>query len=198
MKKIALLLAVIMMFAVTALANPSITDLTEALVEAEAVVLQEDGTEVPLAEGKSIEVLEADPERYDLDAVKEAVAAVNGDDTSATVADVAALLADYQPEGELPIDLSEYDFVTSFADLALVDGAEVSFDDNGAVVKVTATLKIDALAGETDLSSYKVLLINPTSGEMAFLDMDQESFVPETGEVTVEFPFLGTFALIQK
>ena len=49
-----------------------------------------------------------------------------------------------------------------------------------------------------DLVDYLIILINPATGEVCFINLDPESFNPETGEITVEFPFLGTFALIQK
>ena len=209
MKKLAAVLcaiALMLTMAVPAMANVSISDLSANVVE---VITK---TEIP--SGASVQVLPADVNRYDNAAVKEAVAKVNGEETVFTVEEVVTLLADKLPEGTTIsgegvvtvaaeeggkntfIDLKEYDFITAFADLVMVNGSEVTF----GAIEVTVKLAIDVLknVAPEDLVDYLIILINPATGEVCFINLDPESFNPETGEITVEFPFLGTFALIQK
>ena len=40
--------------------------------------------------------------------------------------------------------------------------------------------------------------INPETGEVYFIEIDEESYNPETGEITVEFPCLGLFTVMGK
>ncbi len=212
MKLAAVLCAIALMLtmAVPALANKSISDLSEDVIDVK--------TETEIPEGVSIQVLPVDVDRYDNAIVKEAVTNVNSEETVSTVEEVVNALAEKLPKGttiseegvvtiqaeeggeDTVIDLKEFDFITAFADLALVDGSEVTFDDNGAVVEATVKLAVDALkeVAPEDLNDYLIMLINPTTGEVCFIKLDPETFNSETGEITVEFPFLGTFALIQK
>ena len=209
MKKLVAIVCVIVMMltvAVSSLANPSITELAAEITEVE--------TNVELEEEEEIAIVPADPETYENAVVKEAVKKTNSKEESITVKDVAVMLSavndDVTSEGILTlesedgttktVDLEEYDFVANFADLGISNGTEVSFDDNGEVVSVTATIAFDALQGAdpADLENYLIMLINPTTGEMKFIELDADSFDPETGSLTVSFPFLGTFTLIQK
>jgi len=213
MKKLAAVLcaiALMLTMVVPALANQSISDLSENVIEVK--------TETEIPEAASVQVLPTDVDRYDNAVVKEAIANVNSEETISTVEEVVSALAEKLPEGttiseegvvtieaeegseDTVIDLKEYDFITAFADLALVDGSEVTFDDNGVVVEATVKLAIDVLkdVAPEDLNDYLIMLINPTTGEVYFIKLDPESFNQETGEITVDFPFLGTFALIQK
>ena len=213
MKKLAAVLcaiALMLTMAVPAMANKSISDLSENVIEVKTE------TEVPA--GTTVQILPADVDRYDDVAVKAAIASVNNEEAVSTVEEVVTALAEKLPEGttvseegvvtieaeeggeDTVIDLKEYDFITTFADLALADGSEVSFDDNGVVVEATVTLAIDVLkdVAPEDLNDYLIVLINPTTGEVCFIKLDPETFNPATGEITVDFPFLGTFALIQK
>lgn len=209
MKKLVAIVCVIVMMltvAVSALANPSITELAAEITEVK--------TNVELKEEEEIVIVLADPETYENAVVKEAVKKTNSKEESITVKDVAVMLSavndDVTFEGILTlesedgttktVDLEKYDFVANFADLGISDGTEVSFDDNGEVVSVTATVAFDALQGAdpADLENYLIMLINPTTGEMKFIELDADSFDPETGSLTVSFPFLGAFTLIQK
>lgn len=187
-KLIAVLCVVAMLFvmAVPALANPSISDLTQSVVAVE--------TDAELPEGAEIIAVEADPSRYEKADVAEVVTIVNDPEaeTVLMVKDVVEKL-----NGELA-DAEAYDFVTTFTDLVLSKDGKYSFDDDGKVVSAKVTLKIDALVGETDLSNYLIMLINSETGELHFIELDPESFNSETGEITVDFPCLGTFSLIQK
>jgi hypothetical protein len=192
MKKLAAVLcaiALMLTMVAPAMANQSISDLSEDVIE----VTPE--TEIP--EGASVEVLPADVNRYENEAVKEAVAGVNGEETVSTVEEVVTALNAELPEG---VEAMDYDFITAFADVVLVEGSEVTFDDNGNVVQASVKLAVDVLkdVAPEDLDDYMIMLINPATGEVRFIKLDPESFNQETGEITVDFPFLGTFALIQK
>ena len=183
-------LAMMLTMVVPALANPSIGDLSESAVEITTV---ED-----LPEGAVVKVQAVAVENYDNEAVKEAVNLVNGEESTATVEEVVNKLA-----GELPEEkgnLAEYDFVTTFTEVALVKDGETSFDNEGEVVAPTVTLAVDALKGVNpeDLANYLFMLINPATAELSFIELDPEAFDAEKGEITVELPFLGALALIQK
>ena len=190
-KLVAMLCATALMLAmaVPALANPSIDILIEELVIVE--------TEVIMEEEWVIVVEDADPSSYANADVRDVVSQVNDPKNSITVADVVEKLSAYLPAGT-EIDLKPYDFVTRFADIVLEkeNAKEYYFDGNPVPVKVT--LRIDALKGETDLSNYLILLIDPETGAAYFIELDPAEFNAETGEITIEIPCLGAIALIQK
>lgn len=193
-KLVAVLCAVVLMLtmAVPAFANGSITEIATQEVEVTA------DTVLPI--GAAIVVEAADPTLYADEGTKTVVSAVNDPDGALTVEEAVKTLdptagTTAVTESGNTVDLSEYDFATGFSDLALKEGSDVSFTDVGTV---KATLAIDALVGETDLSNYLIMLIDPATGEVVFIELDPENFDSETGVITAEFPFLGTFALIQK
>ena len=183
-------LAMMLTMVVPALANPSIGDLSESAVEITTV------EELP--EGAVVKVQAVAVENYDNETVKEAVNLVNGEESTATVEEVVNKLAGELPEGKG--NLAEYDFVTTFTEVALVKDGETSFDNEGEVVAPTVTLAVDVLKGVNpeDLANYLFMLINPATGELRFIELDPEAFDAEKGEITVELPFLGALALIQK
>jgi len=212
MRKMAAILfaiALMLTMAVPALANESISDLEIAVTNVELEQSLSDDT-------LRVEVQEANTDNYTNNDVKTVVAAVNSTTLSTTVEGVAQKMKDYLPadttlssDGILTVlaqdggedtvlDLKEFDFVTNFKDLVLTDGSKVAFDDNGRVVSAKMTMIIDALKGETDLSNYRIMLINPDTGASYFIELDPASFNSETGEITVDFPCLGAFSLIQK
>ena len=162
-----------------ALANPSISDLSTSVVSIEPL------TELP--EGVTIVVREAQPDSYADAGVAKIVNDMADENTVVTPADVSEELADY-------------DFITNFSDVVAVKDGVASFELDGAPVSAKITFDVDALKGVAadDLGSYSFLLINPATGEFQLLSADAESFDSDKGEVTVEFPFLGTFALVQK
>ena len=183
-------LAMMLTMVVPALANPSIGDLSESAVEITTV------EELP--EGAAVKVQVVAVENYDNETVKEAVNLVNEEESTATVEEVVNKLAGELPEGKG--NLAEYDFVTTFTEVALVKDGETSFDNEGEVVAPTVTLAVDALKGVNpeDLANYLFMLINPATAELSFIELDPEAFDAEKGEITVELPFLGALALIQK
>ena len=208
-------LALIM--AVPALANPSIGE----------IVMAGEGfeTDATIEENWVIEVQEADTNNYGNDDVKNVVTTVNDPEQTSTIVEVVENLKNYLPENmtlsddgvititvakadaeagaepeEKTIDLKEYDFVTRFFDVVLTDGTEVLFSEEGNIENVRAGVIIEALKGEDpeNLENYLIMLINPDNGEVHFIELDAESFDPETGKIVVDFPCLGAFALIQK
>ena len=204
-KLIAFICAVAMMLtlAIPALANPSIE---EVVTQVEEVVL---GTELSEeSEGFEVVVAAVNPADYNDGDVAEVVSKVNGADESLTVEQVAEALKD-KNEGKVvlttdkgnPVDPSEYSFVTKFSEIALSDGTEAKFVDNGKAVSAKVTLQFSQLAGMQDVSeldNYLIMLIDPESGKIHYIELDKDSFDPETGKVTAEFPCMGAFALIQK
>ena len=105
--------------------------------------------------------------------------------------------------------LENYSFVTGFADLALQyeeeDGStEVTYDLEGNPISAKVTMEPEFLKGmekAEDIASYKIMLINPENGETVFIELTKDNVeIKEDGTVslTVEFPFLGTFAFIQE
>lgn len=203
MRKLVAVICVVALFAimaVPAMANPSIGSLAATAVSLEALS--------PITSGWQIVVEEANPDLYEDEDVKEVVTKANDPEAVLTVKELVEALASKQPEGtvnddgtitvgEKTIDPAEYDFVTGFVDIVLTDGTTVLFSNDGEVIAVKATLAIDALKGETDLEDYMILLVNPENGEVCFIELDSDSFDAETGEITVDFPCLGAFALIQ-
>ena len=206
-KAVAVILAALLLLGGGALAKPSVGNLTQSLRTLEA--------QTPLSEGLYVDVRQADTSAYENPAVRQAVGVVNDPAVAATVRDTVRQLADYLPEGtrldandivvlrrddgtETAFDLTVYDFVTPFVDLVVTDGVEAAFGDGDNVVSAKTTLAIEALAGETALEDYLILLIEPHTGRLWFIDLDPTAYDAETGEVTVVFPSLGAFSLIQK
>ena len=204
-KLIALICAVAMMLtlAIPAMANPSIEEIE---TEVEEVTLETELSEE--SEGFEVVVQAATPEDFADEDAAEAVTKVNDANESVTVEEIAVALKD-KNDGEVvlktdkgnPVDPSEYSFVTKFSQVALSDGNEVKFDDGGNVVAMRAKVTLGALAGMQDtsaLSDYLIMLIDPETGKIYYIELDEASFDPETGAITVDFPCLGAFALIKK
>ena len=204
-KLIAVICAVAMMLAmaIPAMANPSIEETETTLEEAEV-------KEALSEESKDFEVIvaAANPGLYPDGSVAEAVTKVNDAEQSLSVEEVAEMLKEsnggqvkQNSDKGNAVDPSEYSFVTKFKDIALSDGSEVKFDDNGKAVSVKSTLSFGALAGMQDtsaLSDYLIMLIDPETGKIYYIELDEASFDPETGTITVDFPCLGAFCLIKK
>ena len=204
-KLIALICAVAMMLtlAIPAMANPSIEEIE---TEVEEVELETELSEE--SEGFEVVVASVNPETYGDETVAEVVTRVNDADDTITVEEIAVALKD-KNDGEVvlttdkgnPVDPSEYSFVTKFSEIAITDGSEVKFNDAGNVVAVRAKVTLGALAGMQDtsaLSDYLIMLIDPDTGKIYYLELDEESFDPETGAITIDFPCLGAFSLIKK
>ena len=150
---------------------------------------------------EEIIVQEVTLEAIESETVKSIVEAVNDDETTEgepmTVEKAVQALGVEVTE----YDLSEYDFVTKFMEIVYTDGDEELYtDENGNPLSPTYTIQVDALKGEEDLSNYLIMVIQPDTSEVYFIELDKEEneFDPETGKLTVKFPTLGVFCLIQK
>ena len=150
-------------------------------------------TELP--DGLTIIVRPAEPDTYESDKVAKIVKAMADKNNAITPESLKEDLV--LPED---VNLADYDFITDFFDVVLVKDGAASFDLDGAPVSAKITFDVDALKGVAadDLGSYSFLLINTATAEAQLLTIEGDSFVSEKGEVTVVFPFLGTFALVQK
>lgn len=92
-------------------------------------------------------------------------------------------------------DVDKMDFVSKFSDVAVVDGDDAVYEEDGQSVGATITIRDDALTGldREDLDNYRILLINTVTGEVRFLKMEMD----EAGNITAYFPFMGTFCVVQ-
>lgn len=191
----------------TVAAAPSIGELDVELEEAEV--------DIVLPEGLWVEVQTSTPSEYPVQTVAESVVAVNDPKTVMTVREVVEKNKDYLPAGTVLhdngivsvvkpngvvklVDTNRYDFATDFDQIVLTDGIEIYFEYDGESPFVKATLKIDALKGEKDLSRYQIMIIDPLTGAIYFIELSTLLFNSSTGEVTAEFPILCVFTLIER
>ncbi len=182
---------------------PAMAEVSPGALDTEAVSVEVDeGVQLP--EGSTVTAAEADTESYPNEDVAEAVSEFK----SSSVRDLVNSLEAYLPEGsslsedgntltqgDEVIDLSGYEFITAFTDMPVTDAEGNADYDVSRSVSAVVTFQVDALTGvsEEDMDAYKVLLVSPATGELVFLDMALNA----DGTVTAEFPFLGTFAVVQ-
>lgn len=188
----------------TAMALPSIPG---AGVE-EVVVSEETAKLIP--EEKKLVVETADPEKYNKEAVSEkvikAVALLNDSKQEEPVTMKAVLealeIVDITKvpvkDSEEPADLTGYEPITKFTDLKITDGTSVEFDVNGEVISAEVTFTVEALKDVEDLEKILIMQIDPETGEVYFIEVSEEDFDAETGELTVKFPCLGPFTILEK
>lgn len=98
---------------------------------------------------------------------------------------------------DVSIDLSKADFSSAFSQVCLDYDGSVFYSFNGNEVAVTLTLVYEQLKGR-QANEFSFLLIDPETGYFTFVELDPANFNAETGEITIEFPFMGIFALIEK
>lgn len=196
-KLTAVLCAVVLTFgmAATVFANPSISTIGTEKVTVSAE------TAAKLGEGMSIAVKEAAPENYENAAVAEAVKKLNDNATKITMTEILAILkvdaGTAKTESGKAIDLTKYEPITKFADLVVTDGASVEYDVNGEVISVEATITLDAVKG-AKAEELLIMQLNPKTGDTYFIEFEEDKFDAETGEVTVTFPCLGPFTVLEK
>ena len=186
------------------------------------------------ASGTSFGIVDADIDRYPEDSytleneetltkedIKKAVETVNDPEAAPmTVAEfleamkagkqespdapVTYTVYDGDESMDIPVNVDDYSFVTTFKDLVLSRNGEEVYDFEGKEISTTITIQADFLEGETDpkkvAEDYMIVLINPLTGETVLLTLDEENIDLEKNppEVKVDFPFLGAFAFIQK
>lgn len=180
--------------AVTAFANPSVSTIA---VEKVAVSAE---TEAKLG-GKTLTVKEAAPENYENKEVAEAVKKLNDKNSKITMSEMLSILkvdvSAAKTESGKEIDLTKYEPITKFADLVATDGTSVEYDVNGEVISVEATITLDAVKG-AKAENLVIMQMNPKTGEVYFIELEEENFDAETGEVTVTFPCMGPFTVMEK
>lgn len=199
MRKLAALLVAGVMtlgMTMTAFANPSISTVATEQVEVSA----ESAALIPA--GKKVVVKEAAPDNYESKEAAEVVTKVNDDATKITMKEMLTILkvdtaAEIKTDKGTVIDPTAYEPITKFADLAITDGTSVEYDVNGEVVSVKVTLTLEALK-EADVENLLIMQIDPKTGEVFFIEIDAEDFDPVTGEITVAFPCLGPFTVLEK
>ena len=95
------------------------------------------------------------------------------------------------------IDLTKYEPITKFADLVATDGTSVEYDINGEVISVEATITLDAVK-DAEAENLMIMQLNPKTGDVHFIEFEEDKFDAETGEVTVTFPCMGPFTVLEK
>lgn len=179
----------------TAVANPSITE----VVEPEVVVTGGTGT---VAEGLTISVQEADPEKYANEKVAEVVTAVNDEEELITLEEMAEILEVKEEHlitnKENEVKLDEYSLIAKFMDLATdVEDAKFEMTEEGTLIVEIQTDLLKDIDVE-DLEDYLIMFIDQETGEVKFIELEKDTFDPETGKLEVEFPGLGVFTILQK
>ncbi len=129
--------------------------------------------------------------------VKSVLKEVNDENKTATVEEVAQILKledvhNVETKSGEKIDLTEYKFTTPFIDLAAEVGDQIIYTTDG---DIEAKITIDA-AKEKKAEDLIIMLINPETGEVVFVTIDEID--PKTGELKVTLPFLGAITLLDK
>lgn len=183
----------------TAFANPSISDVT--IETQDATVAEETAAIIP--EGMKLVVTEADPEKYENEKAAEVVTKVNDPEQMITLEEILDTLEidltkEIKTTDDTVIDPLEYELISKFADLVLTDSVEVVYDFDGEVKAVKATIEVEALKDVKDIKNNLLMQLDPKSGEAHFIEIKEEDYKAETGEITVTFPCLGPFAVLEK
>ena len=182
-----------------AFANPSIS--STGIEEQTATVDAATAAKIPA--GMSLIVNEAKPENYSNKDVAEAVTKLNDASSTISVKEILEILKvdltkEMKTTSGTVIDPTEYEPITKFSDLALSDGVELKYDVDGNVLEVKATIKVEALKDIKDIKNVVLMQIDPTSGEVYLIEIDEDDYDAETGEITVTFPCLGPFTVLEK
>ena len=158
-------------------------------------------------QGLVVKVSTVDTSAYS-EKVKSIVDSVNDPEQSVDVAEAVAALAGDSitvigvdgNAAQQAVDFTNYHLVTGFWEVFLTDGTTRMHKLNGNKVPATVKVTFDTLKGESkdNLGNYQIMLVDIETGEICLLDLNADSFDPETGSLTVRFPFLGAFALVQK
>ena len=172
--------------AASAFANPSVSTVAPESVSVSAA------SAALLPEGTTLVVQAANPANYANAQVAEAVTMLNDATQTVTMSQMLEILqVDLTQEittaGGMVIDPTAYEPITQFVDLAISDGAEVAYDVDGNVLSVEATITLEAVIG-ANAEDLMLMQMDPTTGEVYFIEIDAENFNAQTGEITVTFP----------
>lgn len=177
-------------------ANPSISTVS---YDPESVTAEAQDS---IPDGMKVEVQEPDTTRYGNKETAEVVDSLNSEDKKITMEEAMDKLnvdpAKVKTENtDKEINPLDYDFITKFADLVLTDGTNVKYDNDGNAVSAKVTFKAEAAKG-AKAENLLIMQIDPKNGKVYFIEILPEDFDPETGEITVTFPCLGPFTILEK
>ena len=135
--------------------------------------------------------------------VKKLIEDFNNPNTTLSVKDMLDALLNLPANSgnsDLVNTLADADFVSSFAQINLNYSGEAFYSSNSKDISVKQRMVYPQLLNLANLDGYMILLINPVNGRFALLDLNAvaENFDSATGAITLNLPFLGIFALIQK
>ena len=182
-----------------AFANPSISEVT---IQTQDVKVDTETAKI-IPEGMKLIVTEAKPESYVSKEAAEVVTKLNDSKEVITTKEILEILKvdttqEIKTESGTVIKPEEYEPITKFADLVISDGVTVEYDINGEVKAVKATIEVEALKDVEDINNILLMQIDPKNGDVYFIEIEEEDYVPETGEITVTFPCLGPFTVMEK
>ncbi|SDG70777.1 hypothetical protein [Marvinbryantia formatexigens] len=183
----------------TAFANPSISYVT--IEPQDATVAEESAALIP--EGMKLIVAEAEPDNYENEVVAEIVTRLNDPEQMIEMEEILEMLEvdlteEIKTESGNVIDPLEYEPISEFDDLVLSDDMDVYYDFDGEVKKVKATIEVEALKEVEDIKNNLLMQLDQKEGKVYFIEIEEEDYVPETGEITVTFPCLGPFCVLEK
>lgn len=186
----------------TVFANPSISEVT---IEAQETKVDTETAKI-IPEGKILVVKEAAPENYESKEAAEVVTKLNDPKEVITTKEILEILKvdttkEIKTESGNVIKPEEYEPITKFADIVITDGStKVEYDFDGEVKAVKTTVAVEALKDleKEDIKNIILMQIDPKTGEVYFIEINEEDFDPETGEITVTFPCLGPFTVMEK
>lgn len=183
----------------TAFANPSISDVT--VEEQDAVVDEETAKIIP--DGMKLVVKDVDTDKYQKKVVVEVVTKLNDPKTKITMQEMLDILKvntkkEIKTTNDTVIDPLEYEPISKYADLVLTDGTVVEYTIKGNIKSIKATIKVETLKDVEDIEKILLMQLDQRNGKVYFIEIDKDDYDPETGEITVEFPCLGPFCVLEK
>lgn len=179
----------------SAFANPSVSTVAPESVTVSAA------SAALIPAGMSLTVQEADPTNYTNTQVADVVTRLNDSQQTITMSEMLDILQvdltqDVTTQNGTVIDPTAYNPIAQFVDLVISDGATVAYDVDGNVLSVEATITLEAAIG-ANVEDLLLMQLDPTTGDVYFIEIDAENFNAETGEITVTFPCLGPFTVLE-
>lgn len=154
--------------------------------------------EANIPQGYELVIQEVAADKYENRTVADVVTKFNDDTVKVTVAEALEMLdvetEDIKTTDGNDVDPTAYEALMPFVDVALIHGTEVSYTIDSEV-KVTFTAEVTKNLKAEDLL---IMQIDPATGEVYFIEIGEEDFDAETGEITVTFPGLGPFTILEK
>jgi hypothetical protein len=154
-----------------------------------------------LEKDETLVLTNADTDRYESVLVQNLVKKFNSSKQEYTLADaLEALSVDTEEEivtnKETSIQLDDYQALSYFLDLAIEkDNDEEDSDVYFGEEEYTVTIAIEAVKGQ-ESEDLLIMLVNPSTEEVYWIEPN--SVDPETGEVELTVPCLGTITVLTK